>query len=54
MNIIKSESFTLVFVGLEVRQRLSDVGLEVGVYEGEVGIFVGLVEWGHEDRWLYI
>ena len=38
-----------LFVGLEVRQHLSDVGLEVGVCKGGVGIFVGLVEWGHED-----
>ena len=49
MNTVKSGLFTSVFVGLEVRQHLSDVGLEVGVCEGRVGIFVGLVEWGHED-----
>ena len=54
MNTIKPGSFALVFVSLEVRQRLSDVGLEVGMCEGGVGIFVGLVEWGHEDQWLYI
>ena len=49
MNTIKSGSFTSVFVGLEVSQHLSDVGLEVRMCEGGVGIFVGLVEWGHED-----